>query len=54
MGPSIIKIGILVRVVGQREKSKKYFQINDVVRACMSLDDMARDNMSYDDMSHNR
>ena len=46
MGPTDHEIGVLVRVVAQREKLRKNFQVDDVVH-----DDVARDDVTYSDLS---
>ena len=59
MSPFCLEIDVLVRVIVQRKKLKKYFYVNDLaqddmVRACMSLDDVASDDIRIDDMSYDR
>ena len=56
MGPSGLRIGVLVRVIAQREKSEKSFRIDDVARDDVARGNMARgdvacSDLSYDDMS---
>ena len=54
MGPSGLRISLLVRVIIQREKFEKYFYVDDVACACTSLDNVASDNLLYDDMLYKR
>ena len=48
---SSIGIDVLARVIFTMTKSENIFRVNDMVRACMSRDDVVNDRISFDDIS---